>query len=139
MRATERVQGLLAKIQTSAVAADGQNFQHYCEQGEAAALRLGNRGPLRFLPCGRLHPDIVQAYWRCGFYVLEGAIESDELNQLTNDFEELITNAPGEGISFSDPRVCAHKFILQPRLVQRQTHMAIQCDTLMHILHGPPL
>jgi len=40
-------------------------------RGERRAAALGNRGPIRFTPSGELHPDIVEAYWRCGFYVFE--------------------------------------------------------------------
>ena len=48
-------------------------MQDYFAEGEARALALGNRGPLRFGPDGKLDPGIVEAYERVGFYVFEQA------------------------------------------------------------------
>ena len=31
----------------------------YCQDGEARAYALGNRGPIRFTEGGKLHPDIL--------------------------------------------------------------------------------
>ena len=39
----------------------------YLEEGERRARALGNRGPIRFTREGKLYPDILDAYWRCGF------------------------------------------------------------------------
>ncbi len=47
-------------------------MQAYLRDGEKRAATLGNRGPIRFTGSGELHPDILDAYWRCGFYVFEG-------------------------------------------------------------------
>ena len=47
--------------------------QSYVSDGMARALALGNRGPLRFDQQGRVHEDILEAYWRTGFSVLENA------------------------------------------------------------------
>src|SRR5690349_13192178 len=47
-------------------------MRDYCAQGEARAMALGNRGPIRFTPEGDLHPEIREAYSRCGFYVFTG-------------------------------------------------------------------
>ena len=49
-------------------------MQAYLRDGEERAAALGNRGPIRFTKTGDLHPDIVDAYWRCGFYVFEGVL-----------------------------------------------------------------
>lgn len=38
--------------------------------------------------------DILEAYWRHGFYVLEGVISEEELQDLRRDFEALEENAP---------------------------------------------
>ena len=46
----------------------------YLQQGERLAFSLGNRGPIRFGTNGKVHPDILDAYWRCGFYVFEGVL-----------------------------------------------------------------
>ena len=36
--------------------------------GVRRAQEIGNRGPVRFDDNGRLHPDILAAYWRHGYY-----------------------------------------------------------------------
>ncbi|HZV25221.1 MAG TPA: hypothetical protein VFG00_02935, partial [Acidothermaceae bacterium] len=51
----------------------------YLRDGERRAFDLGNRGPIRFTPDGQVHPEILEAYWRCGFYVFEGVLDADEL------------------------------------------------------------
>ena len=50
-------------------------MQQYLDDGERRAFELGNRGPVRFVGDGALHPDIVEAYWRCGFYVFESVFD----------------------------------------------------------------
>ena len=40
----------------------------YLHDGEQRAFSLGNRGPIRFTADGAVHPDILDAYWRCGFH-----------------------------------------------------------------------
>jgi hypothetical protein len=101
--ASRRVNSLLSQVVAASDAVD-DTFEKYCRSGEAAALKLGNRGPLRFDAAGNVHRDIVNAYWRCGFYVLEGAIKSDELRELQTDFEELIERAPASPGSTTDRR-----------------------------------
>src|SRR4029079_10522809 len=51
----------------------------YCAEGEQRAFALGNRGPVRFTSEGKVHPDILDAYWRCGFYVFENVLRPEEL------------------------------------------------------------
>ena len=46
----------------------------YLGAGERRAFSLGNRGPIRFTADGAVHPDILDAYWRCGFYVFENVL-----------------------------------------------------------------
>lgn len=60
-------------------------MQAYLADGERRAYELGNRGPVRFVGDGALHPDIVEAYWRCGFYVFEDVFGSDELADIEAD------------------------------------------------------
>ena len=48
----------------------------YCEAGAGRAHALGNRGPVRFDADGRVHPDILDAYQRCGFYIFEGVLRA---------------------------------------------------------------
>ncbi len=66
----------------------------YLREGERRALALGNRGPMQFNDDGRLHQDILDAYWRCGFYVFEDAIGSVELNELRGDIDNMFERAP---------------------------------------------
>ena len=66
----------------------------YFSNGEARAYALPNRGPLELTDHGNVHPDILDAYWRYGFYVLEGVIGTDELERLVADFESVMARAP---------------------------------------------
>ena len=79
-------------------------MRHYMREGEARALALGNRGPLRFESDGAVHRDILAAYWRCGFYVLEGAIGEEELAELRADVERVVAGAPIEPGASVDAR-----------------------------------
>lgn len=66
----------------------------YLAEGERRALALGNRGPIRFTGDGRLHPQIVDAYWRCGFYVFEGVLCADELADIEADLKQILDRLP---------------------------------------------
>lgn len=66
----------------------------YCAEGEARARALGNRGPLRFTSDGDLHPEIREAYSRCGFYVFEGVLQPDELADIEADFLDIQSRLP---------------------------------------------
>ncbi len=68
----------------------------YCEAGERRAMTLGNRGPIRFTADGSLHPDILDAYSRCGFYVFEGVLKADELADIEADFHDIQARLPIE-------------------------------------------
>lgn len=68
----------------------------YLREGERLAFTIGNRGPIRFTPEGRLHPDILDAYWRCGFYVFEGVLGPDELADIEADFLSIQERLPVE-------------------------------------------
>lgn len=74
--------------------ADIDDIARYYERGEAAAHALGNRGPVRFVGRGALHPDIVEAYWRTGFYVFEGLVDDTELADIANDIETFRRRLP---------------------------------------------
>jgi len=69
-------------------------MQAYLKAGEARAHALGNRGPIRFGADGRLHPDILEAYWRCGFYVFEGVVQADELADIEADVRDILERLP---------------------------------------------
>jgi hypothetical protein len=71
-------------------------MQAYLRAGEARAMALGNRGPIRFDADGRIHPDIIEAYWRCGFYVFEGVLQKDELADIEADIQDILARLPRE-------------------------------------------
>ena len=66
----------------------------YFSEGKDLAYTLGNRGPIRFNEDGSLDQEIVDAYWRCGFYVLEGVLSPAELRDLQDDMEQALERAP---------------------------------------------
>jgi hypothetical protein len=68
----------------------------YCEEGERRAFALGNRGPIRFGTDGRVHADILDAYWRHGFYVFEGVLRPEELADIETDFLDILDRLPTE-------------------------------------------
>ena len=69
-------------------------MQAYCAQGQARAMALGNRGPIRFTAAGDLHPEILEAYSRCGFYVFTGVLGPDELADIEADFLDIQSRLP---------------------------------------------
>ena len=71
-------------------------MQAYLRAGERRAEALGNRGPIRFTNSGELHPEIVEAYWRCGFYVFQGVLKADELADIERDLHMIIDRLPVE-------------------------------------------
>jgi hypothetical protein len=71
-------------------------MQRYFREGEKKAMALGNRGPIRLGADGALHPDILEAYWRHGFYVFEGVISTGELTELEADYLDLMERVPTE-------------------------------------------
>jgi hypothetical protein len=66
----------------------------YIEAGLDRASRLGNRGPARFGKDGKLASDILDAYWRTGFYVFEGLVGADEIELLREEMQSLLDRAP---------------------------------------------
>ena len=81
-------------MSTKSNAGDTGNLEAYVREGERQAYELGNRGPIRFNDDGTLDQEIIDAYWRCGFYVLEGALSAEELNDLQEDMEDALARAP---------------------------------------------
>ncbi len=69
-------------------------MQAYLKEGERRAGMLGNRGPIRLAADGRLHPDILDAYWRCGFYIFEGVLQSAELADIEADLHDILDRLP---------------------------------------------
>ncbi len=66
----------------------------YLRAGEERARGLGNRGPVRFGADGSLHPGILKAYWKHGFYVFQGVVGETELEELRHDADMMIERAP---------------------------------------------
>ena len=66
----------------------------YLRQGEQLADEIGNRGPLRLDAQGKLHPDILAAYWQHGFYVFENVIAPAEIEELRAGTNNMIERAP---------------------------------------------
>ena len=75
------------------VANEADSMAAYVSEGERVAHDLENRGPLKFNDDGTLDKDILDAYWRYGFYVFEGALSDEELGDLRADLER----APSSG------------------------------------------
>jgi len=66
----------------------------YMREGEARALRLGNRGSIKLDAAGKLEQSILDAYLEHGFYVFENVIDQDEVGELRADVERVIAGAP---------------------------------------------
>ena len=71
-----------------------QGMAAYCREGLQRAREIGNRGPVRFDASGRLHPDILAAYWKHGFYIFEGVIGAEEIEELRRDAGMMLERAP---------------------------------------------
>ena len=71
-------------------------MRDYLLTGEQAALKLDNRGPIRFDASGRLAADILEKYSEYGFYVFENVIGTDELNDIQADMDALRARFPTE-------------------------------------------
>lgn len=71
-------------------------LQAYCREGEARAMALGNRGPIRFGADGKLDPAILDAYNEHGFYVFEGVLKPEELADIEADLFDLLDRLPVE-------------------------------------------
>jgi Phytanoyl-CoA dioxygenase (PhyH) len=71
-------------------------MQAYLQAGERRAFELGNRGPIRFDGRGALAAEILEAYWRCGFYVFEGVLQGPELADIEADVKDILERLPHE-------------------------------------------
>lgn len=79
-------------------------MRSYLQEGQRRAFELGNRGPIRFTADGAVHPDILEAYWRCGFYVFEGVLGRDELADIKADLQYILDHLPTEKGSLVDAK-----------------------------------
>ncbi len=69
-------------------------MRDYQSKGLQIAAAIDNRGPVRFGPDGKLHPDILAAYWQHGFYIFEGVIEPTEVEELRAGCMDMLERAP---------------------------------------------
>ena len=74
----------------------------YVNEGIKRAQVLGNRGPARFDEGGKLHPEILDAYWRTGFYVFEGLVDQAEIELLRAELDDLLQRAPTDNGASED-------------------------------------
>lgn len=73
---------------------EAEAMKTYLLEGQAKALALPNRGPLKFDENGDIHPDILSAYSEYGFYIIEGALSEAELEDIKTDLAEMRENFP---------------------------------------------
>lgn len=71
-----------------------QGMATYFSEGEQAARRLPNRGPIVLDGSGALDPAILAAYQTYGFYVFEKVIGGAELAELRADVDQVLARAP---------------------------------------------
>lgn len=74
----------------------------YLLEGERKAVALDNRGPIRFDQNGLLAQEILNAYSKYGFYVFEGVLKTEEIQDIVEDLERLRESFPSEpGCAFT--------------------------------------
>ena len=86
------------------IAAYGSTIAAYGSEGERMAYELGNRGPIKFNDNGTLDKEIVDTYWRYGFYVFERVVEEEELLELRADLADVFERAPHTKDALTDSR-----------------------------------
>jgi len=69
-------------------------MRRYLLAGQAAALALHNRGPLRFTESGALAEEIRAAYSEYGFYIFENVLSAEELDDIKADLEMMRAQFP---------------------------------------------
>lgn len=75
---------------------DAQKMRDYLEEGESTALELPNRGPIVFDEQGQPAKDILEAYSKYGFYVFQGVLQSDELDDIREELDRMRDDFPAE-------------------------------------------
>ena len=73
---------------------EAEAVKAYMIEGQRRAYALPNRGPIKFLEDGCLHPDILKAYSEYGFYVFEGVLDAQELADIDQDLIEMRSKFP---------------------------------------------
>ena len=82
-----------APSDTVGYGAEEEAMQRYLEMGTDRALALDNRGPIRYSDDGRVHPDILESYWRHGFYVFTGVF-GRRVDDIERDFKDVMARLP---------------------------------------------
>jgi hypothetical protein len=86
---------------TSEHSSTDELFAEYFEDGTQRARAIPNRGLIRYTSDGAVHPDILAAYWKYGFYVLEGVLGAAELQDLETDVADIMDRLPSsKGATF---------------------------------------
>ena len=92
-------------------------MSEYGRRAEARAYDLGNRGPIRVGPDGKLLPEILESYWTNGFYVFQGVVGPQELAELRADIDAVLSRAPvapDAAIDFRGRPVVDHGILKPP-------------------------
>ena len=84
----------LSSVETVTQGEHADGLRAYQEAGLRLAQEIGNRGPLRLTDDGKLHPDILARFRKHGYYVFEGVVDRDEIEELRRDANEMIERAP---------------------------------------------
>ena len=69
-------------------------MRSYLQEGQAAALALPNRGPLRFTEAGALADEVRAACSEYGFYVFENVLSAEELEDIKADLDTMRAQFP---------------------------------------------
>ena len=77
-------------------------MQAYLKAGENRALRLKNRGPIKFNKDGSLHNDIIESYAENGFYIFENVYKKSELLDIEKDLHDILDRVPKNESSKTD-------------------------------------
>jgi len=81
---------------------DQIGMKTYLKAGEERALRLDNRGPIKFNKDGNLHKDIMSSYAKNGFYIFENVYKKSELLDIENDLNDILDRIPKNKSSKTD-------------------------------------
>ena len=81
---------------STSAAEHSKSMTTYLKEGITIASRINNKGPLLLDENGKLHPKILKAYEKYGFYIFENVIDDRELQELRADAQNMIERAPVE-------------------------------------------
>jgi ectoine hydroxylase-related dioxygenase (phytanoyl-CoA dioxygenase family) len=103
-------------IDTLSAAEHARAMADYLEEGTRRALAMNNRGPVRYGADGKLHPEILEAYWEHGFYVFQGVVGEEELAELRADVDRVLAEAPAapDGVDPQGRPVIASDYAIAP-------------------------